>query len=88
MKKIFRDQNYIIIDADGQLLAFPATSSIYSHVITGEDRQEAAFLIRGIDRLQYTILESEVISGDWVDDLGSAYDVNSLTLFFRTNTGY
>lgn len=88
MKKIYRDQNYIIIEADGSIIAIPASSSLYSHTITGEDRQEAAFLIRGINRLQYTILEAEVDSGDWENDSAIVYTSATLIDFLRGNTGY
>jgi hypothetical protein len=87
MKKIYRDQNYIIIEADGQILALPATQSIYSHVITGEDRQEAALFIRG-NGGSYIIIESDIIAGNWEDDASNAYSVASMIIFLRTNTGY
>lgn len=88
MKKIFRDQNYIVID-DGStpIIVLPATSSIYSHVIAGEDREEAAFLISG-NGIRFTIFESEINSGDWQDDAANVYTIATLTSFLRINTGY
>jgi hypothetical protein len=88
MKKIYRDQNYIIIEADGGIIAIPASSSLYSNIITGTDRQEAAFQISGINSIRYVIIDSEIIAGDWVDDNSIAYDINTFTAFVRGNTGY
>lgn len=88
MKKIYRDQNYIIIEANGQILAIPASVSLYANIVTGTDSQEAAFLISGINSIRYVITEAEIIAGDWVDDLANVYSVASLTTFLRGNTGY
>lgn len=87
MKKIYRDQNYIIIEADGQILALPATRSIYAHVIAGEDRQEAAFSINAIG-INFIIQESDISAGNWEDDASNPYSLASMEIFLRTNTGY
>ena len=88
MKKIYLDQNYIIIEADGNIIAIPATSSIYSHVITGEDRQEAAYSIRSTFGLNYVITEAEITAGDWEDADTVVWTNPNIVTFLRTNTGY
>tara|TARA_R110000772_G_scaffold51709_3_gene118587 strand:+ start:621 stop:890 length:270 start_codon:yes stop_codon:yes gene_type:complete len=89
MKKIYRDQNYIVIEANGQISAFPASLTIYSNIISGNnDQQDAAFLISSIDRIRFVIIEAEVIKGDWQDDRGTIYDIKTIVQFLRINTGY
>lgn len=87
MKKIYRDNNYVIIEADGVILALPATQSIYSHVITGEDRQEAALSIRS-GLIDYVIIESDISAGNWEDDAAVLWTIPNLIDFLRINTGY
>lgn len=87
MKKIYRDNNYIVLEVDGEIIVFPATSSIYSHVITGTERQEAALSIRGVN-VSYVITEAEITAGDWEDNGAVVWTVPTLITFLRTNTGY
>jgi hypothetical protein len=86
MKKIYLDNNYIIIEVDGLISALPIRKTLYSH-IEDSDARSPAYLVYDSTIYSIEILISEVVAGDWTDENLVAWSDAALLTFLRTNTG-
>ena len=86
MKKIYLDNNYIIIEVDRLISALPIRKTLYSHVENLELRTPA-YLVYDSTIYSIEILISEVVAGDWTDENLVAWTDATLLTFLRTNTG-
>tara|TARA_R110000751_G_scaffold102728_4_gene197764 strand:- start:843 stop:1244 length:402 start_codon:yes stop_codon:yes gene_type:complete len=86
MKKIYLDQNYIIVEQDGLISALPIIRTLYSHVENLELRKPA-YLIYDSNIYSIEILISEVIAGNWLNAEKKAWTDEELLRFLRGNTG-
>lgn len=86
MKKIYLDNNYIIIEVDGLISALPIRRTLYSHV-ENTDARTPAYLVYDSNIYNIEILVSEVVAGDWTDESLVAWTDATLLTFLRTNTG-
>ncbi len=91
--KIYRDQNYIIIEKTGEVE--PYEMAIGKTVYTKREISEGVFAFTisesGVDRLasgRINILVSEVSEGNWSKDGEMVYTEATLTEFLRGNTGF
>ena len=88
MHKIYRDNNYLIVEYGGELYNFSIINTIYSRYTDGGvDRIEIVEgVVFGNSPKRFVIIVTDVVAGDWEDNLAVVYTLATLTAFFRENT--
>ena len=88
MHKIYIDNNYLIVEYGGELYNFSIINTIYSRYTDGGvDRIEIVEgVVFGNSPKRFVIIATDVVAGDWEDNLAVVYTLATLTQFLRINT--
>jgi len=89
MDKIFRDNNYLIIESGGTRYNLTVLNTVYNRYLDGDGRDviqifQNAPLNSGAKQVIIDVVD--VTGGNWENDLAVIYTVPSLEAFLRLNT--
>jgi len=89
MDKLYRDNNYLIIEIGGVRFNLAAINTVYNRFLDGEGRDIIQIFQNGPSNggAKEAIIDVvDVAGGNWVDNLAVVYTVSSLEAFLRINT--
>jgi len=89
MDKLYRDNNYLIIEIGGVRFNLAAINTVYNRFLDGEGRDIIQIFQNGPSNggAKEAIIDVvDVAGGNWVDNLAVVYTVPSLEAFLRINT--